>query len=454
MINKIKNSLGIKLFAGITLILVIVSLVLFSSVRVLMPKVFTQDQKQQLSNNLQTLASQLQQSSYDKFQPLLTEFAINNQASITIYDENQEVIASFAVVQKKDNDQNALRVASSADFIYGGRLYYIRIESLLQAVDQLEGTFTKVFPTVMMLILILSALAAYFYSRRISRPIIDISDISRKMTTLDMTWRCKVNRSDEIGTLADNLNIMAKELGQTMEDLQNANQKLQDDIIRKQQQEQQRIDFFRAVSHELKTPITVLKGELEGMIYEVGDYKDRDVYLRHSMKTVNDMEKIVQEIIAASRVAADDMALTLQEVRIDELVKECWKKLCRIAEDKQQNVIISVSACTYDGDENLLEKAISNIIGNAIAHSPLGADITITLQDDVLSVENSGVHLEEEYIERLFEPFYRVDKSRNADTGGSGLGLYIVKTIFDRHHLHSEIENTGTGVRFMVTFHS
>ena len=99
-----------------------------------------------------------------------------------------------------------------------------------------------------------------------------------------------------------------------------------------------------------------------------------------------------------------------------------------------------------------MEKVFTNVIGNAVAYSPVGAVITVTQKDKAFSVENTGVHIAEEDLERIFTPFYRVDKSRNRNSGGSGLGLYLVKMILARHGAECTIENTRDGVRAAVRF--
>ena len=95
-----------------------------------------------------------------------------------------------------------------------------------------------------------------------------------------------------------------------------------------------------------------------------------------------------------------------------------------------------------------MEKVFTNVIGNAVAYSPVGAVITVTQKDEVFSVENTGIHIAEEDLKRIFTPFYRVDKSRNRNSGGSGLGLYITKTILDHHGIQHSMVNTEDGVRF------
>ena len=106
----------------------------------------------------------------------------------------------------------------------------------------------------------------------------------------------------------------------------------------------------------------------------------------------------------------------------------------------------------YEGNGQLIEKVFSNVLSNAVTYSPMGAAVTVSLQDGVFSVENTGVHIDEEDLAQLFTPFYRIDKSRNRNSGGSGLGLYIVKIILDHHEVSYSMENTENGVQFTAVF--
>ena len=99
-----------------------------------------------------------------------------------------------------------------------------------------------------------------------------------------------------------------------------------------------------------------------------------------------------------------------------------------------------------------MEKVFTNVIGNAVAYSPVGATVTVSLQDGIFFVENSGIHIAEDDLKQIFTPFYRVDKSRNRNSGGSGLGLYITKTILDHHGIQHGMANTEDGVRFTAKF--
>lgn len=207
------------------------------------------------------------------------------------------------------------------------------------------------------------------------------------------------------------------------------------------------------VSHELKTPIAIIKGELEGMIYQVGEYKDRNTYLRHCLKTVNDMEEIVKEILTAARMGGSDFQLIRSDLNVSKLLQKSCQKVSDRIEDKEMELRLDIQPdFHYEGDERLLNKVFSNVIGNAVAYSPKGAVITVSLQDRRFYVENTGIHIAEEDLKRLFTPFYRVDKSRNRNSGGSGLGLYITKMILDHHGLTYRMENTESGVKFSAIF--
>ena len=380
------------------------------------------------------------------------EFCINNNAGALLSGNQTSLSFGEGILDEQQREQNVFQTASASLALENGT-YTLQITRSARAVNQLTETFWRLLPIVGIAVLAISLVASYFVTRLLTKPILEISDISRRLTTLDMTWRCDTSRTDEVGTLALNLNTMAARLDSTLKELSAANEKLQADIEQERRQEKLRVDFFRAVSHELKTPITVLKGELEGMIYQVGEYKDRDTHLRQSLRTVNDMELLVKEILSASRMAGSDFSLTLSDVDLSQLVRECCRKWQGTAEDREQRFHAEIEdGRTCQGDMALLQKAVSNIIGNAVAHSPSQAEISVTLTGNTLQVRNSGVSIDSADLEKIFEPFYRVDRSHNRNTGGSGLGLYIVKTILERHGFSFRMNSTNDEVCFTVTF--
>lgn len=439
------------------MILLAVSLAIFGILRIYMPKTYENELTANITANTHALARQLETAPQDQWEDLLIAFCIENNTGVSVYDGSEEWNFSYSVYTATDNTVRPIEKASytsvSAPFERDGKTYSVTAQVNARAVEQVTGIFTKVFPAVLVIILLISALTAFFYARFLAKPIVNISNISKRMTALDMAWRCDVTRTDEIGVLAGNLNEMAERLDGALRELQTANLKLQADIDREREQEKRRRDFFSAISHELKTPVTILKGELDGMILNVGKFKDRDKYLWEAMQTTESIEELVREILTLAKL--ETLALNPEPVIIPELADECLRMYEGFAQGKRIQINTQ-----YDGDHPVhadneqLRAALSNIIGNAVKHSPEGGtvDVRISKTDGriELSVENSGVHIEEP--ERVWEPFYRADKSRSRDTGGSGLGLYIVRTILDNHGFEYRLENTPSGVRFSILF--
>jgi two-component system sensor histidine kinase VanS len=242
-----------------------------------------------------------------------------------------------------------------------------------------------------------------------------------------------------------------------MIDLQKANEQLKDDIDRERKIETKRREFFATVAHELKTPLTVMKGYLEGMIYNIGPYQNRDLYLEKNHKIIERMEQLVREILSMSKLEQDTFKLQLEKVNLLELLGTITKDLSYFASQKDIQIITQISPyMNIDTDRDLLEKALKNIIHNAITYSPQGETVFIEVTElskesqIEIKVINTGVNIKEEEIQQLFEPFYRIEKSRNRNTGGSGLGLYIVKQIFESLSVTYSITNIEKGVQFLV----
>ena len=288
-------------------------------------------------------------------------------------------------------------------------------------------------------------------------PVKKVSKLSKQMANMDFSGFCSAGRTDEIGVLSDSLNTLSRKLETTLSELQEANQKLQADIDMERRLEKQRVEFFAAASHELKTPITIIKGQLQGMLYQVGRYKDRETYLAQSLEVTDNLEKMVQELLTISRLDTPGYAFNPSHIYFDKLIQDRLTANEDLFMQRELTLEKDISSeVSILGDLQLLQKVVDNLLGNAATYSPAGERITVKVwQADEkahLTIENTGVHIPDEDIPKLFEAFYRVDQSRNRQTGGTGLGLYIVKTILDLHGAKIKIENTAQGVKVAVQF--
>lgn len=180
--------------------------------------------------------------------------------------------------------------------------YSLIVISSMRPVNQAAQALVRILPLLVAAILLMSLLGSWFYSRYVTRPIVNISRISKKMSDLEFDWHCEATRSDEIGVLATSLNHLSKKLSAALDELKAANASLQADIDQERELERKRLAFFSAASHELKTPVTVVKGQLEGMLNNVGVYQDHNKYLKRSLEVTGRMEELVQELLAVSRI--------------------------------------------------------------------------------------------------------------------------------------------------------
>ncbi len=246
-------------------------------------------------------------------------------------------------------------------------------------------------------------------------------------------------------------------LSAALSELQTAHTALKQDMERERELELQRTAFFSAVSHELKTPVTILKGQLNGMIDGIGIYQNRDKYLSKALQVTCRMENLVQEILMVSRMESNQMAPRFQSVELNTFIKQRVEEVDDLLVYKEISVSFFLSEPIYImADPALLQKVLNNILSNAIFYAPEKASLSLsaaqTPQGTVIQVENSGSHIPEEALPHVFEAFYRADRSRSRCTGGSGLGLYIVQMILKLHHAWYGIENTSSGVCFTIRF--
>lgn len=364
--------------------------------------------------------------------------------------DSQAPVVSVAVGGTEEFMQMATK-EYEFQFLDDSAVYTLQVTGNLQGVNQAVAALQQILPWLVLVVFGISAVSAWFCSRFVARPVRQLSTAAEHLSQLDFNWRCAETRQDELGVLAHSLNTLAERLSAALEALRSANETLQADIERERQQERQRLAFFSAVSHELKTPVTIIKGQLEGMQANVGVYQDRDTYLGRSLQVVNRLEQLVQEILTISRMDTAAFLLNRQVINLTELAAQQSEEYMELAQLKQQQFLLRLAPSLYCmGDSSLLKKAIGNLLSNAVRYGPSKAVITMTLQRQhnwlQITVHNTDAQIPAESLPHLFDAFYRVDSSRNRSTGGTGLGLYLVRMIVQLHNGSCRIENSDNGV--------
>ena len=324
-------------------------------------------------------------------------------------------------------------------------------------VQSFQQNIIKSIPTVLIIALILSIIGSRIFSYYMKKPIVRMSRIAERMAEQDFDWYCPDERDDEIGRLAKSLNKLSDELSAALGKLSDKNLYLKNEIAIEKERERRRMLFFSGVSHELKTPISVVIGQIEGMRSGIGVYKDRDKYLEKCSNTLNELVSFINEILLVSHIDMGDM--DAQEiVKIDSILDEEIAFYDGLITEKNIELEYEVpDNVDFRGNEQLLKKALGNILGNAFKYTPEGGKVSVRLESQKeaenksgkvnLTITNSPAHIDEQHLPHLFEAFYRADTS-NKD--GSGLGLYITGMVMEMFEAEYKIENTEDGVKFTV----
>lgn len=474
--DKKRTSLTLHIFLLTTFLLFIVCGITYAFIAWATPSTWLSIAVKDINENTLQLLEQLEQSNRLKANEIIQQFLQKNAVSITITNEDgliqsyqsstQEAIyqnniaISTVEIEPSFDIDTELSVGTSFPFRFFSEdtVYFLTVHpQLTTTINQTEKALLKVLPTLAIFILCLSFTVSFFYSYSITRPILRLSKVSEKMAVLDFSFQCNENRRDEIGILSQNLNSLSRHLSSALSELKKANQTLQRDMERERQLKKQQTTFFSAASHELKTPITILKGQLSGMLAGIDIYQNRDKYLARSLAVTNRMEALVKEILTISRIQTVDSLVTASSCSLFQMVNQVMEQLQELMEQFQHTYEMDIPTdFLLQGDETLLKRAITNLLSNAILYSPFGSRIQILLQKqekgNSLQIENSGVTIPEEAIPYLFDAFYRVETSRNRETGGSGLGLYLAKRIFDLHGYTCCIFNHQNSVITLIKF--
>ena len=502
--NKWKN-LGVKkkIFLWSTLTIIISFTLLYISIYFFMPKIYELYKVNIINEKIETLKYELLNNEEINIDELLDKFSYENNLDILLVkkDENKlinEIIySSFREGANSPNKipflynhiydeqfkkfhqyyiNKNINIDTEIDtekFVYNlinrnkslnideavyikklKNIYNMIVHFPIKPQEELTESIELFLPFAIIAIIAISIIISSLYSILISRPLIKLNKVAKKMANLNFNNIIEINGEDEIGQLSNSLNLMNKNLKETFEKLEKVNLKLTKEIEMERKLEKERKEFVATISHELKSPITIISGQLEGMIYNIGKYKDRDKYLRESYDVTQNMKELVEEILHLIEREKGEFKYNFKNVNLSNIIKSVISELNYFIDEKNLKLKLNIDEhVEIYSDIKLIKKVITNIIKNSIIYSPKNEFIKIDLSKDELKVENTGVSIPEEQLKQIFNAFYRVDKSRNRKTGGTGLGLYIVKTILDKHkNIDYIMQSTENSVIFKMKF--
>lgn len=293
-----------------------------------------------------------------------------------------------------------------------------------------------------LIIILLGGTFIFIFSKKITNPIIEMSSVAENISNLDFDQRVNIDSQDEIGSLGKSINNISEKLSTSM-------YALKEDIERRKQ-------LVRNMTHELKTPIGVIKGYAEGLKYGVADDKEKiDKYCNVIVEECDQMDGMIRELLNLSMLESGMFQLNITKFDIGELIQGVIEKFTPVFNEKDITV---VSKCEKDyfisADYELIERVINNFIINAVNHIEGRKYIEVAVEKKGngirIAVFNTGKHIPEKDLENIWDVFYKVDKARSRKYGGHGLGLSIVRLIVQLHSGIVGVENVNEGALFFA----
>jgi signal transduction histidine kinase len=286
--------------------------------------------------------------------------------------------------------------------------------------------------------------AAYFLSRSITLPIRQMKETAEQIAKGDFTRRVRIRSRDELGDLADSLNTMADELQRKMEDLR--------------QMDRVRTDFVANVSHELKTPLTLIKGYTETLQGEAMGDKVKAAKFVSIIKEHSDrLGNIVDDLLSLSELESSKGSIDCTQFELKELIDDISLGFGHALASKKLELTVNSQGDDFsiNADRDKIEQVLVNLIDNAIKYTPRSGRIELSIvehdREIRIAVRDNGIGIAKEHLDRIFERFYRADKARSRELGGTGLGLSIAKHIVLAHKGKIAVESElGKGTIVLV----
>ncbi len=305
---------------------------------------------------------------------------------------------------------------------------------------------------------VFTAMMSYFLARRITRPIEQIQQTANQISQMKFEQRCDIKTGDELESLSQHINQMAEKLQDYINQLQINQQLLERDLAREAKTNQLRREFIANVSHDFKTPLTLIRAYTETIRNQDLTSAEQQQYCDIILTESNRMNRLVTQLLQLSKLESDILQLELTYFPIEELLREILHSNQLPIQQKQLQIDWN---CTPEehivqADYHRMEQALMNLVENAIKYTPEQGKIMIhtqTLPDNLcrIAITNTSQPLTEEQLENLFDSFYKADESRHLDQQSFGLGLAIVKATVELHHQTCTACNTPDGLQIALT---
>ena len=415
---KIFPKIFIKTFFVIGIIIILMHLLIF----LIFPRTYLDTRKAEIYNKANEISKNMNGKELNYIEQTLDFYSNTGDIKAFIKDvnDNNEVKIKKQVNINLESNNNSLIIEEREITINNGKKIYLQFVSTADMQKDAKNLSLKFLPYSLLISLLFSSIISLAYAKSIKNNIQEIKNVTDKMMKLDKKARLKLDSNDEVGQLKEQINDLYTTLLRTIDDLKFKNK----EILKL---EKLKYNFFKGASHELKTPLASLKIILENMKYNIGKYKERDIYINECIDIVDSLTKNISQILSVHSI--ENLNNDEEYLKINYVLEGVLKKYEVLV--NQKNITIN----NYLLDENIyigktaLNIILSNLISNAVKYTDTNGIINIGLDRDWLYIENSYGDNKVSDIDKLFEFKFDLNKENS-----NGLGLYIVSNLLNNYN--------------------
>ena len=415
---KIFPKIFIQTFSVIGIIIILMHLLIF----LIFPRTYLDTRKAEIYNKANEISKNMNGKELNYIEQTLDFYSNTGEIKAFIKDvnDNNEVKIKKQVNINLESNNNSLIIEEREITINNGKKIYLQFVSTADMQKDAKNLSLKFLPYSLLISLLFSSIISLAYAKSIKNNIQEIKNVTDKMMKLDKKARLKLDSNDEVGQLKEQINDLYTTLLRTIDDLKFKNK----EILKL---EKLKYNFFKGASHELKTPLASLKIILENMKYNIGKYKERDIYINECIDIVDSLTKNISQILSVHSI--ENLNNDEEYLKINDVLEGVLKKYEVLV--NQKNITIN----NYILDENIyigktaLNIILSNLISNAVKYTDANGIINIGLDRDWLYIENSYGDNKVSDIDKLFEFKFDLNKENS-----NGLGLYIVSNLLNNYN--------------------
>lgn len=471
-----RHSIAWKLFAS-TLSCLLLLLILIWLLNNFVLLSYYRNAKEQVLRDAFHQLNGLYDKQSDTIEDEIYRLSTNNNVRMIIWNKNGWVypaygnsfspFESFVMVPNLFVPEGTYKIQASRDersgsstILLAGRFnnsYGVMMSTPVAAIDESVDITNRFLLISGAASLLIGAVFVLFITRSFTRPIRELSRVAGSVSRLDFSDRYKGHGRDEFADLGNSINTMASALETTVSDLKTANLQLINDNELKTRQSEARRAFIANVSHELKTPISLIQNYAEGLRENIAENaENRDFYCGVIEDEANKMSILIKKMTMLMQLEAGNEELVIERFDVTELIYGLLQKYRPRFDKNQIRVSAPPDRPVYVwADEFLIENVLSNYLSNALNHVEPHGLISASINEEKngrirISVFNSGSRIPEEDINRIWESFYKGDKARTRAYGGTGIGLSVVAAIMKAHRMPYGVVNHENGVEFYI----